>query len=147
MKKYFSGFIALIIFCLIGYHFYTPINFNIIKQVKIAGVTLDVNLATTKDSQEQGLSGRSELKENEGMLFIFSVPAQYSFWMKDMKFNIDMIWIGEDMHVVYIKNNAAPGSYPETYTPNKNAKYVLEVVPGFAQKNNLKVGDTVNFIY
>ena len=86
------------------------------------------------------------LKENEGMLFVFNHADKYSFWMKDMNFPIDIVWIGEDMHVVYIKKNALPTSYPETFTPNQDAKYVLEVISSFSEKNNLKVGDKVEFL-
>jgi hypothetical protein len=116
------------------------------QHVIINGVTLKVDLATTSKEQEQGLSGRVGLKEDEGMLFIFDKPAPYAFWMKDMNFPIDMIWFGEDMHVVYIKRNATPESFPETFTPNQNAKYVLEVVSGFSDKNNIKDGDTFELI-
>ena len=64
-----------------------------------------------------------------------------------MNFPIDIIWIGEDMKVVYIKKNAQPISYPESYSPTIDAKYVLEVVANFSDKNNLKEGDSVEFFY
>jgi len=119
-----------------------------IKYVKIAGQSVKVDLALTVAEQMKGLSGRTDLKENEGMLFIFPQSGNYPFWMKDMNFPIDMIWVGEDLKVIYIKKDARPESYPETYGPDvsrENAKYVLEVVSGFADKNNLKVGDRVEF--
>ena len=115
--------------------------------VTIAGQTLVVDVADTKGKQEQGLSGRKELKEDEGMLFIFEDPDRHSFWMKDMNFAIDIIWIGDDMHVVYIKKYTRPEEYPNTYVPNKDAKYVLEVVSGFSEKNNLRLGDKAKFSY
>jgi len=59
-----------------------------------------------------------------------------------MNFPIDMIWIGEDMKVIYIKKNAEPESYPETFGPDANAKYVLEILAGFSDQNNLQVGDS-----
>ncbi len=122
------------------------LSINDIKYVKIAGKMLKVNLALTGEAQEQGLSGRKSLKENEGMLFVFNQTGKYSFWMKDMNFSLDIIWISEDFHVVYIKNNASPESYPESFTPKQDAKYVLEVMSSFSQKNNLKVGDKVEFL-
>ena len=79
------------------------------------------------------------------MLFIFEKPGKYYFWMKDMNFPIDMIWIGEDMRVIYIKKNAQPESFPKTYGPDIDSKYVLEVVAGFSEKNNLKEGDRAEF--
>lgn len=146
MKRFFLIFFA-IIFLLVGYHFWTAVNFDNIKSVKIAGLMLNVELASVPETQEKGLSGRNELRENKGMLFIFPKSAQYYFWMKDMNFSIDIIWIAEDMTVIYIKKNARPESYPETFGPDQNSKYVLEVVAGFSEKNNLKEGDRVEFVY
>ena len=118
-----------------------------IKQVKIAGQVVKVELALTSEEQAQGLSQRSELKENEGMLFVFKRTGNYPFWMKDMNFPLDIIWISKDFSVIYIKKDARPESYPETYSPSKNAIYVLEVVSGFGEKNNLQIGDRVEFSY
>jgi len=150
MKNYIFGFIALIIVFLLGYHFWTAVNLDNIQSVQIAGKTIQVDLAVTPAEQEQGLSSRQGLAENMGMLFVFGSSDKYQFWMKDMNFPIDMIWIREDMKVVYIKKNALPALYPETYGPGTNdadAKYVLEVVSGFSDKNNLQVGDAVLFTY
>ncbi|MCX6751552.1 MAG: DUF192 domain-containing protein, partial [Candidatus Nomurabacteria bacterium] len=93
------------------------------------------------EAQEKGLSGRKSLNEDQGMLFVFYKSEIYPFWMKDMNFAIDIIWIDEDFRVVFIKKNASTQSYPETFTPNQNARYVLEGSAGFSEKNNLKVGD------
>src|SRR3989344_2021969 len=92
------------------------------------------------------IAGKKELKKDEGMLFVFNHTGKYPFWMKDMNFPIDIIWIGEDLRVVYIKKDAKPESYPETFTPNQDAKYVLEVFSSFSEKNNLKEGDRVKFL-
>ena len=118
---------------------------NNIHYVKIAGQTVKVELALTMQAQAQGLSGRKILEENEGMLFVFKNSGRYSFWMKDMNFPIDIIWLDETLHIVYIIKNAEPSSYPNTFTPNLEAKYVLEVPTGFSKKNNLKEGDDVYF--
>jgi hypothetical protein len=117
-----------------------------IQYVKIAGQTLKVDLATTPQAQAQGLSGRKNLASDAGMLFIFPTPDKYYFWMKDMNFSIDMIWLNENLQVIYIEKNADPASYPDTFGPNQNSKYVLEVSSGFSDKNNLKVGDFAGFL-
>ena len=115
--------------------------------VKIGGQTIEVDVADTPAEQAQGLSGREGLAEDEGMLFIFDKPGIHGFWMKDMKFTIDIIWLDEDMRIVYIKENARPELYPETYGPDDGTSmYVLEVVSGFSQMNNLKVGDRMELI-
>ena len=128
----------------------TELQTNTVQYVKVAGQNIKVSLALTEEEHAQGLSGWSELKENEGMLFIFSQPGHYPFWMKGMDFPIDIIWLTEDMKVIYIKKDARPESYPETYGPDvslMDAKYVLEVVSSFSDNNNLKEGDGVEFIY
>lgn len=115
-----------------------------IGYVKIAGQNIRVDLALTEAEQARGLSGREGLNSNEGMLFIFPKTSEdqiHKFWMKDMNFPIDMIWISRDMRVVYIKKDARPESYPDVFGGDQGAKYVLEVVSGFADENNLKVGD------
>ena len=151
MKKYFASFIIIVIFFLVGIFLVGQPEKNLmpenIKSVKIAGQNIKVDLALTDSEIVQGLSGRRDLKDNEGMLFVFDRPGNYPFWMKDMNFSIDMIWIDENMKVVYIKKDARPESYPVTYGPNESAKYVLEVVSGFSDKNNLKAGDAVGFVY
>lgn len=147
MKNYLLGSIALLILFFLGYHFWTAVTIDNISYVQIGGQNVKVDLALTEAEHTKGLSGKNELMENEGMLFVFDKPGKYSFWMKDMSFPIDIVWFGEDMKVVYIKKNADPKLYPETYGPDTDAKYVLEVMAGFSDKNNLKVGDSLKFIY
>jgi len=118
-----------------------------IYAVEIGGQTVTVALASTPEQQAQGLSGRSSLKADEGMLFIFDTPGIHPFWMKDMKIPLDIIWLSEDGKIVYIKKDARPELFPESYAPSENAKYVLEVVSGFSEENNLKAGDRVEFRY
>ena len=149
-KENFSALIVLV-FLLVAFLFIsrgaTQYRFSQIEGVKIAGQNIKVDLALTETAREQGLSGRRSMAEGTGMLFVFDRPDKYLFWMKNMYFSIDIIWISEDMRVVYIKKGARPDLFLETYEPEENAKYVLEVVAGFSDKNNLKVGDKVEFIY
>jgi len=155
-RKNFVAFLIIAVVFLAGFFLISHSAKNLlpqdIKYVQIAGQEIKVELALTEAEQNKGLSGRSELRDGEGMLFVFAKPGKYSFWMKDMNFPIDMVWFtpseggaGEVLKVVYIKKNADPKLYPETYGPETDAKYVLEVVAGFSDKNNLKVGDSVVF--
>lgn len=150
MKKYFNIFVLIFIVASV---FFLLINnradhqLEKIKSIKIAGQEVEVDLALTASEHERGLSGRMELKENEGLLFVFDRPGRHSFWMKDMNFPIDIIWLAPDMKVIYIKKDARPELYPETYEPTSDAKYVLEVVSGFSEKNSLKEGDAIEFVY
>lgn len=106
-----------------------------------------VDLATTPEQRSQGLSGRHSLREDEGLLFVFDKPGQYGFWMKEMNFPIDIIWLDESKRIIYIKKDARPELYPEVYGPTTDAKYVLEVVAGFSDKHNVKEGDRAEFTY
>src|SRR3989339_720000 len=74
---------------------------------------------------------------------IFNKIGVYHFWMKDMNFPIDIIWIGEDYKIVYIKENALPESYPEKFNPNQPALYVLEINAGMVSENEIKIEDFV----
>ena len=99
---------------------------NNIHYVKIAGQTVKVELALTMQAQAQGLSGRKILEENEGMLFVFKNSGRYSFWMKDMNFPIDILWIGDDFQVVGIEKNIATSTYPKSFGEKYFSKYVLD---------------------
>jgi len=153
-KKYFfyilfAIFLFLVVFFTYNSNFYKKTsnqNFSEINYIKIRENIVKVDLALTSKEQERGLSGRNELKNGEGMLFIFNKPAKYSFWMKEMNFPIDIIWIDEGFSVIYIKKNAEPLSYPEIFYPSLDAKYVLEVPALFSEKNNLEIGDFVKFL-
>ena len=112
--------------------------------VTVGGVNLITSLSTTPDAQSKGLAIRDSLNENEGMLFIFETPQKYSFWMKDMKFPIDIIWINQDGKIVHIEKNLPPCVFLlpcPSYTPKDDSLYVLEVVSNFTNKFNINVGD------
>ena len=98
-------------------------------------------IADTPQKQRRGLAVRSSIGDNEAMLFVFPRSDIYPFWMKDMQFPIDIVWLDADKKVVFIKEHAQPKDFPETYTPNRRARYVIEFVDGFVEKNNVQVGD------
>ena len=115
--------------------------------VTVGGVNLITSLSTTPDAQSKGLAIRDSLNENEGMLFIFESPQKYSFWMKDMKFPIDIIWINQDGKIVHIEKNLPPCIFLlpcPSYAPNDDSLYVLEVVSNFTNKFDINVGDSVD---
>ena len=112
------------------------------------GFVVNADLAQTISEKETGLSTRESLAENAGMLFVFSKASHPAFWMKNMKFPIDIIWI-EDSKIIDITENAPIvseelGDYQiPQYTCGEEVDYVLEVEAGFSQKHNLKIGDVV----
>jgi uncharacterized membrane protein (UPF0127 family) len=109
------------------------------------GTLVSCEIADTNEKRTKGLSGRTELEDGNGMLFVYPVSKKYAFWMRDMNFPIDIIWINKDFQVVYIKENATPESYPKLFKPEKPAQYVLEVPAFFARDNDVKVGDVASF--
>ncbi|HWA32223.1 MAG TPA: DUF192 domain-containing protein [Candidatus Paceibacterota bacterium] len=142
-----GGAILILILALVN-HRNTPavVDISSVGAVRIAGETVNVDLALDQSTQERGLSGRDGLSPDQGMLFVFNSPAKYGFWMKDMNFPIDIIWLSADKRVVYIEKSAEPASYPEIFTPPEDALYVLEVISGFSEKNNLSAGDQAEFL-
>lgn len=105
-----------------------------------------VELATTPQEKSLGLMHRTLLKEGRGMLFIYEKPQRVSFWMKNMLISIDMIFIGEDFIIKHISYGATPclaGTQCAYYRPPVPVQYILEVPSGYAQKHQIKVGDTL----
>ncbi|MDO8483015.1 MAG: DUF192 domain-containing protein [bacterium] len=102
-------------------------------------------IADTGPLRQRGLGGRDVTSGDESMLFIFDSSALHGIWMKDMRFPIDIFWVDETMRVVFIKENVLPSSYPEVFRPISPTKYVLETVAGFAEKNQVKIGDEISF--
>jgi uncharacterized membrane protein (UPF0127 family) len=106
---------------------------------------LSVSIADESAEHTLGLSGRSELGEFEGMLFVFPVEDKYGMWMRDMLIPIDIIWINNDFRVVHIEENVSPDTYPESFSSEDPARFVLEVNAFFTQSANVIVGDQVTF--
>ncbi len=147
MVKNILYFILILFFVLLLFNLSAPTGDLNIKYVNFSGARVKVDIASTPASLARGLSGRPSLRSDEGLLFIFDQPGRYSFWMKDMNFPIDIIWLTADLNVAYIKKDASPDSYPATFESPEDAQYVLEVVAGFAERNNIKAGDRVEFEY
>lgn len=115
--------------------------------VSIDGLVIPVELRRTSEEIKQGLSGRKSLDADKGMLFIFSRPAFYTFWMPDMHFSIDIIWIDGSGKIVDITKSVP---YDEArarilYRPKEPAQYVLEVNAGFSDKKGIEIGDKIFF--
>ena len=119
------------------------------KTVKIGDTSIKAEVAKTGTEREKGLSGREKLEKNSGMLFVIDGgKTSPTFWMKDMKFAIDIIWIKGGKIIQIDKKVEAPGTETpdnklKLYSPKSAVDYVLEVASGFSDLNNIKVGDTV----
>ena len=107
----------------------------------------NVETADTLEARAQGLMNREYLNPDDGMLFLFDVEAEYYFWMKNTLIPLDIIWLGKNKRVVFIKHNAQPCEMDpcETFGPDKSAKYVLEINSGLAKEVGLEKGDYLEF--
>lgn len=117
---------------------------------KIENKTYKLILTKTDAERIKGLSGRNSLAAGEGMLFTFSQKNKYAFWMKGMKFPIDIIYIDDNKVVDFVENAPAPSSGQDAstlpiYKPSSPANYVLEINANEITKNKIKKGDTVEF--
>ena len=79
------------------------------------------------------------------MLFVFDRDGNYGFWMKDMKFPIDIIFADAQKKIIMIYHNVQPDSYPKVFYPNAPARYVLETPAGFADLNKINIGVQMKF--
>lgn len=119
-------------------------------QVRINDLVITAEVTKTPEAKSKGLSGRENLAPNSGMLFVFERVDRFSFWMKDVKFPIDIIWISEDKRVADIIHSAqpepgVPDNLLRIYRGSVPVLYVLEVPAGTAVANNLRIGDRLEF--
>lgn len=112
--------------------------------LQINDLVVAVEISDTPAKVRQGLSGRASLPPLSGMLFVFPKIASQSFWMKDMKFPLDFVWIREGK-VVELTQNVPPPSQtfglPRVINPKETVNQVLEVPAGFIQEHGITVGD------
>lgn len=87
-------------------------------------------IADTPEKRSWGLSNTWRLTKNQAMVFIFDQPSYNGFWMKDMRYAIDIIWYDETGEVLYFENNASPDSFPESFGGHVLAAGVIEVDAG-----------------
>jgi len=123
--------------------FIATINPEVGPQMNIKRLDLRLEIADTQERRNQGLSNRVSLDENAGMLFVFDQLGQPGFWMKDMHFPLDFIWMNEEYEIVDIDGYVRPESYPELFRPVSAVKYVLEVNAGYVERKKIKIGDTL----
>jgi len=156
MKKFLVQSIALLIVTATAFYVYTsqvtqlpflpsPQSSDIIE---INGKEIKVEIADSSQERSKGLGGRESLASDSGMLFIFPDKGQYSFWMKGLKFPLDLIWIRDDAIVDIIENVPSPGPNQQDedlpiYQSRIEVDKVLEVNAGVVERYQIKVGDKI----
>ena len=111
---------------------------------------IDVEVATTSAQSERGLGYRDALAPDAGMIFDLHTNRAPGFWMKGMRFALDMVWIGEDKRVVAITADVQPQpGVPDSqllrYPPPVAVRYVLELNAGAAERLGIAAGVQLSF--
>lgn len=117
------------------------------QNIQVDSIELTVELVNTPASISQGLSDRAELPA-DGMLFVLPERRQAEFWMKQMRFPLDIVWVdgGEIVKISPYLNPPAPGQTLDQlplYSSDQPVELVLETSVGTASHLNWQVGDPV----
>lgn len=115
------------------------------KLVVSSNELFDIEFASTDQQRTLGLSGRSCIGLQQVMIFEFQSPGKYGFWMKDMNFAIDIVWLDQNKKVVSVVENAVPSSYPQIFVPEETAMYVVEMQAGKTRSLNIQNGQFLNW--
>jgi len=114
------------------------------KTISLNGREIRAEVAKSAGEFVKGLAGRPCILKDQGMLFTFKRPGRYAFWMKDMKFPIDIIWIDAGKKIVGEEIDVRPDTYPDRFVNKQNnALYVLELKANTARELNLEIGQPV----
>ena len=118
-------------------------------ELKIGTTVLNVEIANTEPARSKGLSGRSELKEGTGMLFVFDKPNIWTFWMKDTKIPLSIGFFNSNKKLLQSTDmppNIAGAESEKFYRSPKETKYALEVPMGWFKKNKIRDGEHFHLI-
>lgn len=112
-------------------------------KITLNNKTYNIEVSDTGVKRELGLSLRKSLCADCGMLFEFEKDDQYAIWMKDMNFDIDVVYFDSLMNIVDVKENFSKDSFPEKYINKVIAKYALEINAGEYAKSGAQIGEKV----
>ena len=143
-----GSLLLLVVVGIVGYCWSQAQTQTQTSRIMFGNVTLIVEIAKTPAAQQKGLSGRTSLASDHGMLFVFDHEDYWGFWMVDMKFPLDIIWFNSNRQTVFIEQNLPPCT-PQNcpvFTPNVKAMYVLEVNAGFVVAHQITLGTTFTFL-
>ncbi len=158
MKKFLIQSVLLLLVVVLGLWFYYNVSSNkplpffpkpqVSNQLVINNARIKVQIADSPETRSKGLSGRQSLATDEGMLFVFDKSDRYPFWMKEMNFALDFVWISGSGVADVTENVPAPApNTPDSALTIFSAKTpidkVLEVPAGTIKNLNIKVGDSI----
>lgn len=158
MKKFLAQAVALLVLTAVALTLYfqntdlTDLPFvpqkTVVKKLTVNNYTLLVEIVDNQAKRAKGLGGRQSLATGAGMLFIFPDEGKHPFWMKDLKFALDFIWIKGDQVIDVTENIPPPAPTQKDaslpiYESKENIDKVLEVNSGTVQRLGIKAGDIV----
>jgi uncharacterized membrane protein (UPF0127 family) len=108
--------------------------------LKTPNKNYQILLANTEELRIKGLSNKKELEKNKIILFIFEKPETIGIWMKDMLFNIDIVYVDENWNVINYFDNVSPSTYPNIFYSSSSAKYVIEMNSGERLESGIDKG-------
>lgn len=113
------------------------------------GAVIQAEIADTPKKRAEGLMFREHLAKDRGMLFTFEQAQPWTFWMKNTKIPLDIIWMNEKKQIIHIARDVpictrTDDSCPQ-YRPNDPATYVLELGAGEAERLKLEKGSKLQF--
>ncbi len=145
MKKYRKILLLILVLIIGASVFFTFFKKEeVVDKIKINDLEFSVEIVSNVQERMKGLSGRSGLCENCGMLFIFDKVDQYGFWMKDMNFDIDILWI-KNGEIAYIEKGVSHETPEVVYNPNVESAMVLELDSRTVEEFRIEVGDKIEF--
>lgn len=106
---------------------------------------IDLEIADTEYERQLGLMNRKEMKETEGMLFVFPRQDYQSFWMRNTLISLDIMFVNDQKKIVTIHKNTKILS-ETSYPSSAPSIYVVETLAGFADRHNILVGDKIDWM-
>ena len=120
--------------------------------IKIDDIALQVQVADTEPRRVRGLMFQDQLPYDQGMIFVFDEIGVYSLWMLNMQFSLDMIWFDQNGNIIHIEKDIPPCKTAletmtcQSFTPDGQALYILEVTSGFVDKFHITKDSKLNVI-
>lgn len=136
----------LLLICLAAFYFRgLPLQ---IKTSEGAIHRVLIEVMRTDEEKRLGLMNRESLKEGRGMLFVYEAETSPIMWMRNMKFPIDIVFIGKNLRINHIEQNAQPcevadDSQCARYRSSELSLFVLELPAGYTARHQISSGDKI----
>lgn len=113
--------------------------------ISFADNNISAEVARSEADKSKGLGGRGSIGEPGAMLFVYDNPQNLCFWMKDMRFPIDIIWLDANKKIIKIEEAVSPRTYPDSFCSSSPAQFVLELPEGKSREIGMKLDLQLRF--